>query len=259
MFNQKQIKSLEDTAQVLQINPGLILECVNKFNDIPYSQSEELAGALKTKAPQLFASNLSKSDDAKEQELIKKHSKLISSLNTEADVQAYLADATADLHELQTGVLAKLDQDKVCVSARVKSPKSILSNIKQGNSYTLTDVIGVRVIPKNNKDMRRLTEQLEEALQSAAGFKLNILAYTRQQATERISPSSVHYKAIHYYTPTSHYNSEIQLRGIYTDIWAELNHKLVYKPVTDVDQTILELIPVFGEMCNVVDFAEFAG
>jgi len=257
MFNQKQIKSLEDTATQLEINPALIGECVEKYNDLPYTRSEELLTELKRTSPQLLAANLTKRDDLLEHDLLAQHAELIANLNTESDVQKYLAEAASDLEELESKLKNTLKFHNVRITTRTKSPSSILQNISRGNDYTLTDVIGVRIIPDTNSDMKMIADQLEQVLKQHDGFKLNILAYSRQRASDRISPSSVHYKAIHYYSPTTHYNSEIQLRGVYTDIWADLNHMLVYKPTIEADPRVVQLLSGFGEMSNVVDFYEF--
>lgn len=260
MHMQNMEKNLKTVMELTKVDKKYVVnECLSKFNSINLDL-DALTENLRKKHPALFSRSVSQQsteqNKANIQTTLTSHAKLIGNFKNTSEIESYLENAHATKVSIEEELKSFIDKENICISSRVKSPESIKKNIENENPFTLTDVVGFRLIPVSNEHFVNLLSDLETKL-SKLLFKINILSYSKEEAIQNIGENSVHYKSIHYHIVEGNYMCEIQVRGKYTDIWSELCHIGLYKPQVDLTSKQSKALLDFGYITNTVDFFEF--
>lgn len=255
---------IELSEKIDSVSAREIERVFNKYSKIPPELQNivKLRKRLKIKHPILFnrnvqfANNFISSNKQEEIKLrtLKIHSGHISKLSSLKAIENYLEGCLNDAEAIKRELENLFPKEKFNLSFRVKEPESILQNIKWGNSYTLVDVIGLRIVPKQSYFSPLIVKKIEEFLRTKLAFKINIFSYSTNEIVKKISKNSIYYRAIHYHLKTGRFFTEIQVRTPAVDQWANLSHDLLYKTKFEASEETKNCIMEFGRVANIVDY-----
>lgn len=258
-------KTIIDLSRKLEtVDPRVVTSTFEKYSQIPESfrDIDKLRNSLKDKYPVLFSRDMRFRDkiisrehqEDTKQQVLADHAKMISGFKSLEKVGEYLENGLDEANTIKEVIESLFPGDGYEISFRLKEPDSILQNVEWGNAYTLVDVIGLRIVPKNSKLFPSILEKIEEKLGDKLAFKLNIFSYSIEEIVEKISKNSIYYRAIHYHLKGDQFFTEIQVRTPATSQWANLNHDTLYKTKVEVDEKTKEYIMDFGRIANIVDY-----
>lgn len=140
------------------------------------------------------------------------------------------------------------------VTAREKEVTSLTKNINNKSKSWFNDVYGIRIVPKKASDISSTLQYLEACLTNYTYYTLNTFAYTDELIKLRLPGTSIYYKAFHFYIPIKSFFLEIQVRTPTINIWSQLHHELVYKPIFSPSRQTTDYLDILGEMSNVTDY-----
>lgn len=190
------------------------------------------------------------------EKILQTHEEKIKSFLSSEHVSKYIQNSDEIVTKIKEEIFLHFPQEHAVINHRVKKPESILQNIQWGNRYTLTDLIGFRIVPKKTKMLPDMIEKFENNWSDRLAFKFNIFSYDLDEIIKRISKNSIYYRAFHYHFPIENYFSEVQIRTRGVDIWANINHDTMYKKKININLDQEKHIMEFGKIANIVDYWE---
>lgn len=139
-------------------------------------------------------------------------------------------------------------------SFRIKDSTAILDNIEKNKKIVLTDIIGIRIVPKHYLNITEILTKIECDLNDRIIFKLNTTASGDAKMMKKNRKHSKYYHAVHYYISIGGNIAEIQIRTPGIDQWSKIHHSTMYKEIIKVDKMTIKYIKQFGRIANIVDY-----
>lgn len=138
------------------------------------------------------------------------------------------------------------------ITDRIKSPESIIGKLEnRGLEFTceninnyIHDVVGCRIVCLTLEDVNLVVHLLTNSLKNTQGFKLEKVKDYINNPKEN-GYQSYHFRVVVPVTfSDKEYNvpAEIQVRTLLMHAWAELEHKLGYKPISSNMQAMEETV-----------------
>lgn len=260
---------LELVGMLDSVSPDEVGRLFNLFRNIPSELQDinKLRAKLRKEKPILFDRNLRvkgellsfKQQESYKDKILEVHKKKISTFKTLEQIQNYLGNSMKLAESFRDEINRAFPKSEYALSFRLKEPGSIMQNVEWGNPYTLVDVIGLRIVPKDSSQLPYLITKFEKQFSNRLAFKFNIFSYSTDELVNRISKNSIYYRAFHYHLSIDDFFSEVQIRTKGVDQWANLNHDTMYKSKIKITEKQEREVMEFGKMANIVDYADILG
>lgn len=251
------------------VNTDEIKRLFNLFGNIPpqLRNIDKLRSKLRKGKPILFDRNLRVKgkllnfgqQEKYKDKILEIHKNRIATFKTLEQIQNYLGNSIELAESFRDEISHTFPKSEYALSFRLKEPKSIMQNVEWGNPYTLVDVIGLRIVPKDSSQLPQLITKFEKQFGDRLAFKFNIFSYSIKELVNRISKNSIYYRAFHYHLSIDDFFSEVQIRTRGVDQWANLNHDTMYKSKIKITEKQEKEVMEFGRISNIVDYADILG
>ena len=171
------------------------------------------------------------------------------------------------IRELETKISILQDESKIFynydlidhVSTRIKDPKSIMKKMKKkGYSFTyqemienINDIAGIRIICPLKKDVFSVRDLIKKIPGVHILKEKDYITHPKEsgyssyhiilEVPVSLSKSRIYVKV------------ELQIRTLAMDFWANLEHKIKYKPEGEVNKKVSKDLVSYAKMVNKLD------